>query len=123
MKTPLAITSLIKRYGVTIKHYKRPLPDTASPWKTQAQSPQTAVEMTGLIQHLRADHQDGLPEGGIKAVVIMMIDADRDIPKPGDDLVINGQRWRASTILPQSSTRSTRLLEVLVTSRGEAVHE
>ena len=118
MKTPHAITSLIKTYGVDVIHTKRPAADATSPWKAAESDQNAQTHLKGLIQHLRPDNSDALPEGGLRAVIILMMTPQQDNPLPGDELVIDSGHWRAATVIPLSSSRQVKLLEVIVTSTG-----
>ena len=122
MRTPQAVTSLITTYGVEIRHVRRPEADAQSPWKVSNSGAGQPVIFKGLIQRLKADQRDRLPEGGIKAVMIILLDKGQKSPQPGDELKVEGVGWRAATVLPLSERRASRLMEVMVTRIG-AHHE
>jgi hypothetical protein len=114
--------SLINSYGVQIKHRPAALPMTAAPWKT-APAPPPESTIKGLIQRIRPDSNTDLPEGRLKAVMVLLIKSGSTPPRPGDRLDVDQQCWRISTILPLASDRRQSLVEALVTLAGETTGE
>lgn len=109
------IASMIASYGVNIFHKPAPRAMVNSPWKAQSSST-TQQEIKGIIQRIRAEQHPDIPEGGLKAVMVLLVKSTNVLPKPGDQLIVDDQTWRIATILPLTSDRSHTIIETMVTT-------
>ncbi|MCE2518032.1 MAG: hypothetical protein J4F41_09465 [Alphaproteobacteria bacterium] len=115
--TAKPVVSLIQSYGVAITHRPAVAASPVTPWKTTA-AVSAPVVLKGLVHRIRSDQNPDLPEGRLKAVMVLLVRSGETLPRPGDGLAHDGQSWRISTILPLISDRRHTLIEALVTSGG-----
>lgn len=113
--TTRPVVSLIQRYGRSIIHHKKGSALSTAPWKLDDKTTPPAVLM-GVLQKVKSERNDALPEGGLKAVIVLLVKSGMENPEPGDWLALDDQSWRINTILPLTKERRYSVLEALVHS-------
>lgn len=107
------VMSLIQSYGIDMKH--RPAAEAMAdkPWKADPSAP-PFFKIKGLLQQVRPDSRADYPEGGLKAVMVLLVKAGARSPRPGDRIEVNDQGWRIATVLPLASDHRQTVIEALV---------
>ncbi len=111
------IMSLIKTYGMTAEHYPAASPNQTTPWIPNAET-NAPTKLRGILQRVTADNDRDLPDGTLKAVMVLLIEKNQSQPKPGDQIKTEQQSWRITTILPILSDRNNSIVEAIITSIG-----
>ncbi len=111
------IMSLIKTYGTSVEHYPAASPNQKAPW-TPANQTTAPAKLRGILQRITADNDRDLPDGTLKAVMVLLIEKNQSQPKPGDQIKTEQQSWRITTILPILSDRHNAIVEAIITSIG-----
>ncbi len=111
------IMSLIKTYGMNAEHYPAAAPNKATPWIPSAKT-DAPIKLRGILQRVTADNDQDLPDGTLKAVMVLLIEKNQSQPKPGDQIKTDQQSWRITTILPILSDRHNSIVEAIITSIG-----
>jgi len=113
------LAKLISSYGVKLHHYP-PQPAAADmPWTPEVMKNSLGVEITGIIQHIRAETNPRLPAGSMKAVAVLKLNPLEPMPRPGEHLRQESRIWTIETILPLMEDRHAVLVEAVLLTSGE----
>ncbi|XDZ66199.1 hypothetical protein AB8880_02060 [Alphaproteobacteria bacterium LSUCC0684] len=114
------LAKLISAHGVKLHHYP-PQPAAADmPWTPEVMESPSGVELTGIIQHIRAETNPRLPAGSMKAVAVLKLNPQEPLPRPGEQLRQESRIWTIETILPLMEDRHAVLVEAVLLTSGEA---
>ena len=112
------VMRFVMRHGVDITHHPQASASADAPWALSSDVPPSVV-LKGLIQRIRAESSPDMPQGGFRAVAVLVISKGIAKPRPGDSLEAEDQHWRIKAVLPLARHRSGEMVEASLVSYGE----
>lgn len=122
-KALIPLARLIRSHGETYTYHPKATPQQSQPWRvdnTISQSESDATTLKAILHIKPATASDALPQGGVRAMGVVLVEGGQTKPQSGDTLAnpSQNQQWRIDTAIVLGNAKAATLIEVVLTGHA-----
>ncbi|MCG8624617.1 MAG: hypothetical protein MJE68_21805 [Proteobacteria bacterium] len=122
-KALIPLARLIRSHGETYSYHPKATPQQSQPWRvdnTTSDSDEAAATLKAILHIKPALASDSLPQGGVRAMGVVLVEGGQTQPQSGDTLASTSQsqQWRMDTAIVLGRAKSATLIEVVLTGHA-----